>query len=144
MAGLQHDVVTPDQVALGLVEAILEQATFSPEAWGSIYALRYRLGVILDNATRLKVLLEKGNEATALRELLSGQAVDIAERETAVRELRAEKAALLAALKKVDAIFAPNEVALKLKPSVLTKATGERAIPYPLMIEVRAAIEAAS
>lgn len=108
MARLQHDVVTlpADQQALGLVEAILEQATLTGEQTSHPLAyLALRLATIQGDAERLKVLLEKGDEGNAaLRDLLSGQAVDIAEREVAVRELRAEKAALLEALK--DAVGA--------------------------------------
>jgi hypothetical protein len=61
MARLEHDVVTlpPDQVALGLVEAILEQTHYPLGDAASKHLVRLRLGIIRDDATRLKVLLEK-------------------------------------------------------------------------------------
>ncbi len=57
LARLGHDVVTlpPDQVALGLVEAILEQAEFDEEI---PEVLSIKLMLVKDNAVRLKVLLE--------------------------------------------------------------------------------------
>jgi hypothetical protein len=63
MARLEHDVVTlpPDQVALGLVEALIEEAG-EPMAT-SMEGMRYRMGVIQGTAERLAVLLAERDAA---------------------------------------------------------------------------------
>ena len=74
MARLEQDVVTlpADQQALGLVEAILSETRVGPyqdRELGEAHFLKIRLSIIQGNGERLKVLLEKGNEARLLKML---------------------------------------------------------------------------